>query len=661
MMLRRRISRSVISSPLMDGKNLEDFVTPGSWEELSEEEREVLALLFVQRAEEGDLEHAARIAPSSATVHYWQGISHLNRGLRDGQREAVDAAIAKFREAIECDVGHKESVHGVAVALFGLVLQFDEVEKILESNEMFEQAALSYGTDEATLAKVYWDWGKLWLLSSQHSKEPVDLKRSISKFHQAEEAGLEEPSFWLDYAKALSDLAIGMGDEAAMGRAIGYYQKLLAITGDQPNIWIMIATTLGDFFVTTGNQEQLEGALDAFERAVDQLGEQPQILLAWAETLLTAGTVLDEDRYFEASLEKLRKLEETPEQLTLLLRVLVELGVDGRLEHLNEARALGEKGIKTYGDNPDIWCRLGEVYDALAHYFDDQALVRKAIGAYRQTLILDKTTIGGHVGLALSYYHIGCQEQSVPYLKKSSQHAGHVAQTDPGDANAFHQWGLSLGLIAELEGNEELLLEAVKRLETAVALRGGLDGNYPAHWLLDIAHARHVVGEPEHLQMAASLYLYYLQKEPDESSVRGHLSTTLQHLGDATGEITCYEQAIEQIQMAVRQDPRSETLWDEWGCALIGYSRLIDDPAHGYEVSKMRIEAQEKLTQAVSLGSLEALYHFAWLYAQAGDHPRAIHFLERAKAAGVLPPPALLAQDEYLGDLRSTPRFKAFL
>ena len=169
-----------------------------------------------------------------------------------------------------------------------------------------------------------------------------------------------------------------------------------------------------------------------------------------------------------------------------------------------------------------------------------------------------------------------------------------------------------------------------------------------------------LTGEPDHFQTAVALYLIYLQKDPEEVRPRILLATSLQYLGDVTGELHCFEEAIEQLHHASRYEPDNEAIYDEWGCALIGQARLIDDPAHIYEVGKLRDEAQKRLAKALSLGSNEALYHLAWLYAQAGDHPQALNFLEKALRAGSLPPAEQLEQDEYLGELRSTQGFKEF-
>ena len=71
--------------------------------------------------------------------------------------------------------------------------------------------------------------------------------------------------------------------------------------------------------------------------------------------------------------------------------------------------------------------------------------------------------------------------------------------------------------------------------------------------------------------------------------------------------------------------------------------------------------AENKFSQAVSLGCTEAFYNLACLYSITQRYDIAMFYMEKAEQNDALPPLEDIIHDEWLEGLRNTDAFNAFI
>jgi tetratricopeptide (TPR) repeat protein len=649
---------------------LNDFEQNASWGTLSGEEKELLGLLFAWRGDrfladgcgdeaERSFSLAQQVAPSSADIAYWQGVAWL-KASRRGASEALSRACKSFELAAQRDSGSGAAWHGWGVALARLE-DFDRSEECFAKGEQL--------LDGRALAQLYWDWGSARCLAGRLSEEAIDFRGAVERFAQAEETGLDDTAFWLDYGKALTVLGHLVGDPTLLEKALPCFSRVVEQSRDSAEGWGVLAQTFRCLFTITSSEEHLIRAQDCFEQA-ERLGASESVSIGWAELLQTAGERRSNPQMLEEAMNRLRGLGEEhfdqPEVIGLVARILSTLGLlADNLELIHEAKKRAQVGVEMYPEQPILWCRYGECLAAEALYFSDVKLYREAADRFAHALTLNSRCFPAHLGLAEASYAIGGLTGDPAFMEKAAQRAELIATGERLNAEAWRLWGLSLMRLSEAGGSHQLAGDAVDKLGRAIALRGGLEGSPEVDWVLDYGAALDQLGmmmdDDSAARRAVQVFSRMHQLHPEDLDIRFRLAAAWFHLGEVAEDSDCIARSMDHFEALAVRDPDDELVWDEWGCALLHLARLIDEPLHPGEAQRLRRDADSKLQRAVGLGCGDALYHLAWLHAQEGRDEVAIECLRRSEAAGSLPPRELMLQDEWLRSLHDSDQFHQFL
>ena len=191
------------------------------------------------------------------------------------------------------------------------------------------------------------------------------------------------------------------------------------------------------------------------------------------------------------------------------------------------------------------------------------------------------------------------------------------------------------------------------------------------------------------------------QSKPSSSDCSGiearyHLGLALDLLGDLTGALEYFEEAVDQLMSVYAQFPFDRHVVFRYGLALCRLGEIAgrdvlvqeaeklflqllqrddeDEELHcqmGYAQLLLAQQADKKaaywecaekhLLRAAALGSIESNYHLACLYSMMERNGRALEFLKRADRAGVLPSNEELMEDHWLEHVCRSEGFARFM
>jgi predicted O-linked N-acetylglucosamine transferase (SPINDLY family) len=217
---------------------------------------------------------------------------------------------------------------------------------------------------------------------------------------------------------------------------------------------------------------------------------------------------------------------------------------------LAQAEQLYRRTLQEAGEGPDVWFRLGEVYQALARRADAEA-------SYRQTLRLDPGHIGAHNNLGIVLMEQGRLEEAAACYRQA-------LQLRPEFAEAHNNLGIALMDQGQL-GSALVHYEQALRLKPDYPEAYNNRGNALARqqrWPEAVGSYRRAVElNPSYAQAhvnlgnalrsqgrrdeAAASYGRALQLEPGRADTHNELGITLMEQGKFAEAIACYRRALE--------------------------------------------------------------------------------------------------------------------
>ena len=208
---------------------LEPFREAKAWSRVSEDDRELLALLFVEKGkkelEEGSQEVltsfsiASKIAPQSAEVAYRQGV---NFALHPDNLRCLLLASELLEQAVLLNPSFFDAWHAKAKVLVRLALVQQESQHLREAEESFYRAS-KLGKELSP--EFFCNWGLCWCLIGKQSGEAYDFRVAVGKYREAILLGLDLPVLWNDYGAGLGDLATLLRNHEMFCESIACYQK----------------------------------------------------------------------------------------------------------------------------------------------------------------------------------------------------------------------------------------------------------------------------------------------------------------------------------------------------------------------------------------------------------------------------------------------------
>lgn len=662
---------------------LKPFRNRRRWSSMSEQERELLALLFLiqgeQQLNQGDQQVAETFslatdaAPQSVTamVYFRQAQAYAahtkNTHCLEMAHKALEQTAAQDPNLFEVWY-----LWGTVLTHLGLLLK--EKDYLLEAVERYQRAFNLCEADDIRLdARFFWHWGECWYAIGQHLGEACDFRRACDYLHEAVQRAGDSVEVWFDYANALADLAFLVGNQDLFLEAICWYEKAVEHEPQFTIAWTHLAGACTYLYQQSREHYFFTRAEEAFEKATTQNPDLSKAWFRWGQLLAISGKIHKDTYKLRVAIEKIeraRLIDPNDLQiLATLAEVQMMLGAYlERLDLLREAQAKIAIVLRQEPQEPRFWWLQGNCLNELGQYFGDDSYYLEAIEQFHRGMAVNAKEPQLWYGLAQAHFAIGDKNKDPQHLDTSTRC---FAQTLEHEGEAlpyfYNDWGVALMRLGEITNEQRYVELAVEKFELAL-----LNKNHQkelqrddAEWLYNYGCALDFLGDftgdPQHYEKAIQTLAQVLMLDADFFYARYNFALALIHLGELTSEVDCFQRACELLQTIVEQDPEDELAWNEWGLALMNLSQLMREPARPEFSMTLLTQAEERLLQAVALGCPTAFYNLACLYSLLGNDQASLYFLDRAEQAGSLPPLEEVMQDEWLEFLRQTEDFRQFL
>ncbi len=656
---------------------LELFRETKAWLEVPEEDRELLALLFVEKGKK-ELEMgsqdvltsfslASKIAPKSALVAYRQGV---NFALYPDNLRCLLLSNELLEQATGIDPKYFDAWHAKAKVLVRLGMLQHEPNYLSQAEECFQKAfSLSPGVN----AEFFCNWGLCWCLVGKASGEACDFRIAVDKYRAAIQLGLDLPVLWNDYGAVLGDLAALLRNREMFYESVACYQKSVERAPQFYQAWSNLGSACLHLFTVSSQEADFSLGDAAFEQATSLEPSHADDWARWGALLTMAARRFHRPDLYEVAARKYEKADVLAPDSTGILSGWAEAQMlsaesDDRLDLLKAAQNKITRCLELDQTNARFWYLYGCVFVELGRYFGDEQHLLKAIEHMRTGLSLSEDDPQLWHALAVAYHGLSdlrldanLLDVAITYFGRSSEFGGDQVPQFMND------WAVALMRRGEGTGCREDIEAAIEKLERAL---GGdsiesIPEEVDPEWIYNYGCAWDYLGdftdEPQFYEKAVQMLSHVLVLEPEFRHARFNLALAYSHLGELTADIDCFEKAVICFKALLEEEPEDEVAWNEWGLTLINLARMVADPAHPHLLQSAYDHAETRLQQAASLGSTQAFYNLACLYSLTHKCAAALHFLERAEMADALPTIDEMMQDEWLENLRKTEHFKPFI
>jgi len=659
---------------------LQHFVSDETWGDLGQEEKEMLAQLFLLRAEEqtfsfeeGEAKKSAKIAyqsackllPQSAMVWYRIGAF---LALEDSQ-EDLKEAIGSLEQAIALDSGFFDAHYTLASACLRLGVMKQEYQLFIDASTSFSRAELLMYDAKSIPGDFYWHWGLTYFFMARHSGEPADLIQSIHYFARAKEK-LVRADFFNDYANALVELGLFLNRYDYIQAAISLYREALAISEDRDYDmavrWFNLGCCYQYIFEETSKREDFDAAHKAFTQASIVFPDLHAVWPRWGALLFRAAQMWDFREFAEVAVQKFLVAEEKDSEDSVVCAMQAQLysglAIEyDEIQYLQKAHTYVQRveNISKELRSPDLWAAMAWNQYAHGTYFQDSSYLTKSIEILREALI-------SHRKSSILWYLLAMvkADQSKllgtrSLLKESLLCFLFAARSTSTHFPRFwYEWGKTLMVMAERTGDHAYALEAVAKIELAMQ-------HVPSpssHWKALLAESFERVSDFSEIafgyEQAAILWEDIYQNDSHFPLVQAKLASCYLRQGELSDDAELFQRAISLFEAGLVDSVDNELLWAEYGLALVHEGRKN---AEENEVPASFFLAEDAFLRAISLGNIHAYYQLGCLYALMGNASEALQQLYKALSLDALPQLQDILEDPWLHSIHQTVMFHEFL
>jgi tetratricopeptide (TPR) repeat protein len=670
---------------ILNGGNydrLDSFKEKKRWASMTPKERKLLGILFAAQGEhqlkKGDskalesLDLALKVAPNDPMVLYRQAAAFSTQA---HNVRCLTAACRALQAAVSIDPKFSEAWYGWGCALVRMGMFHGEASYFNEAHQKFIAAQeCAQGLDQAKMTDLHWHWGLCWYYLGTLSGEAFDFRSALGQFRQAVEQGGDlNAVFWNDYGKSLIELALLIGRQELFLEAIDIFRNAIKLAPDYFDGWFHLACSCQRIFEYTKTDVYFNCANDCFSKAAELNSEQMGLWLNWGLLYLDSGKYKGEVEHLHLACDKFMRADACEHNHPLIIKRWSEAQMlfgaySERLDLLKEAEEKITCSLEICSDDAEAWGIYGSCLNELGRYFEDESFYEQAAEKFRYGISLSPNNALLWYGLSLAHFALGEYRQDVQLIEQSVAFCAKVIECGgQGFPQFWNDWGVALMQLAEMTNEQTYVEQAIEKFELVLGrlTEGAEKPTYNLEWLYNYGCALDFLGgfteDSQDHEQAIQILTQVIEQDPTYIHARYNLAMSWAHLGTLTDEIDCFHKALDHFQMLVGQDSEDEMIWNDWGVALINLAQLLHDPMHSEENQKLYEQAEEKLIHAVALGSTQAFYNLACLYALMNNYGTSMHYLERAEIAGSLPSLEDLLHDEWLEGLRQTAEFRNFI
>lgn len=664
---------------------LRAYEDASTWKKMAEEERLLLAKLFLQQGAK-ELQNNRRIPPSfriaeqlfphSPLIFYEEGKIFLDLS---SDPECLKWAEQAFYKAIQSDPKFFEAWLERALTLVELALCNMHANGTPFDAHLLSEAAFCFQSAEPlsppSLTEMdrgifYWEWGNCLSAQATCSGEPSDMQLALQKYRIAEKEGCQDALFWSSLGECLIELGLLLDQKQYFLQAIEYLNKAVQQMPTLSSAWWnkgFAILKLSDF---EGIPSSLldEGDFSFFQASkLDP--HNPQLWSRWGQLQTVISKIKNDFAILETSLEKFRMADQldpgNPQILSFWAET--ELFIGSQKEQLNLVQSAKEKALKAVQaqpDSSDSWFLYGSCFIELGRYFDDPIHYLAAIEHFQSGTSLNQHHPLLWYGMATAYFALGDLTLDPLMIEKAVRHCARATECEGEDLSQFwHDWGVGLMKLAEIYQDPRYAESAIEKFERAITDRENLSdqSQVDLDWLYNYANAYDLLGhlkdDPSSTEKAVGMLTRLLELDPDFKAARYQLACSLTYLGGELADIELYHKANQHFRMLLESDPEDDSALLDYSLSLIGLARLVQDIHAPDKAHLLYREAEAHLMRAATLGNHQTYYHLAGLYSLNQQSEQAIQFLNKARLAGALPPLEEMLHDEWLESVRETPAF----
>lgn len=660
---------------------LAPFKESDSWQQMSSSERDLLGLLFVAQGEsllkKGDskatdsFDIASKIAPKNLLVFYRQAMAYASQ---DHNMRSLDVACKTLQKVVTLDPTFFNAWYSWGNILVRMGTFHGETTYFHEAHLKFLEADKhSNSIDYNQLADCYWQWGLCWHFMGNLSGEACDFHVALEKYRLAAEHGLQAIDFWKDYGDALVELSILIGRKEFLFEAIDLYRNVIRTAPDSFHGWYSLGRCYQRIFEFTHDQNYFSFAHDSFFHASEINPRIADLWMYWGQLFTDLGKNNYDLNLLEISLEKYKKADACePNNYMILCRWGESLMLCGAQTEsgdlLRGAEAKIVRSLEIHRENPEAWYLYGTCLNELGEYFSEESYYFQAIEKFRYGLTFNENDSMLWYGLALSHYAIGELLSEFEMVEKANQCFERVMEEGGGLFPQFwNDWGVALLKLAEMNNDPQYVEAAIAKFECAI----NQNSEDPIHhecdleWLYNYGCAFDFLGDftedVSDYERAVQILSRVLEQDPTYAFARYNLALSLCHLGEHSDDVECFQKSSDHFEELLTQNPEDEMSWNDWGLTLMKHAQLVYDPLHPQQAEQLYEQAERKLMHATALGCTRAFYNLACLHALMGNFTVAMHYIQRANEADVLPSIDDLLHDPWLKAIRDTQEFRNYI
>lgn len=674
-----------------DFEKLEEFSQEGSWSTLSQDERELLARLFVLQAEDllrdssepafvevarKSFNRAIELAPLSSRIWYQRGLAFA-KGESEGD---LLEAIFSLEEACRLNSSFFEGCHALANALCRLSSLRDDESILYQANSKFEQAEvlLIAEKDSVKIGEFYWHWGHLFYMIAKQSGEAYEFYKAVSCYKKAADAKYTNNAYYNDYGNALVEFATLINCEELIFQAIDFYlQSFPCATDDIETIdpakrdefagrYFNLASCYYYLFGSRLEKGFFLLACDCFEKATKLDPLFFQSLFHWGNLLFLASKLWQDAAHLRDSCDKFSQaLKLSPSHAPLIARFSESLSILGsheeEMEHLYKAQEIILRALNKEPLFADLWASYGHNLCQFGLYFGEERYFQQALSNIDHGLTISpKHTFLWHQR-AIAQCALGEISGELNILQNALNSFSIASSGDIARFGHFwNDWGVALLNVAENTREKKYLIEAEEKFEKSILLH---DAPEP-EWLFNYGCTLDFLGDftddEIYYERAIQALNAALTLEPAFSSARCHLACVYTHLGELTEEPEAFHKAIDNFQQLIEDDQEDDIAYNEFGVTLLHLNGLTAD-SHLNNTQELLERAETLFLKALMLGNTFANYNLACLFSIQNNLPSAVVYFEKAIDADAIPTLEEILVDDWLENLRQTQYFHDFL
>lgn len=660
--------------------SLDNFQNPSIWKSLKDEEKSLLARLFIKKGEielkKGDMGYqesfliADSISPNDAQNLYLKGNAFTSQS---SNVRCLTLAFEAYEKALQLKPDFFDALVAWGEALLNMAMCHQRPQYFQEAQQKFQEAKKFLEQQPIEVqSHFYWIEGRSWYLTGMISEEPVDFHNAIQSYKKAQQLGQNKADFWQDYAEALMELGELIKQIEFCTEAVDYYH--MAVSADMENYerWFMLASCHEKLYDVSAHLQHFELANAAFEVSAKALEPHFFMWVRWGKLYLNAAKLQKNDDYAAVAVDKFAKAAEIDSHNPVLLGLWGEAemiyGIHTEtLELLRSAEQKITQSIKQIPDNPHIWALYGTCLNELGRYFSDESYYVQAIEKFQHGLTLREDDPLLWYGLAISFFSLGEYWNDSHQIENAVRCYQRVFEFGGQHFQQFwNDWGVALMKLSELTNDKTYLELAIQKFEYMIRPQeAGSFSRCEAEWLYNYGCALDFFGDfsedAAYYEKAVIVLTNALQMEPHHTNARYNLAVALSHFGEAASDLDALQRSVAHFHILLNQDPEDDMAWNDCGLALLNMAELVHESALPEKSKQYYDDAEQKFLHALALGCTHTYYNLACLHSLLHNYSTALSFLERAEAAGSLPALDDMLHDEWLEDLVETPQFRQFI